>query len=56
MELISHADMARLHPTGDHPESAERLKVLQAAFEWREGAARDGGGDRALPQPRRSSR
>jgi acetoin utilization deacetylase AcuC-like enzyme len=36
MELISHADMARLHPTGDHPESAERLKVLQAAFEWRE--------------------
>ncbi|HET6643091.1 MAG TPA: histone deacetylase [Gaiellaceae bacterium] len=39
MELISHADMARLHPTGDHPERRERLAALQAAFEWREAPA-----------------
>jgi acetoin utilization deacetylase AcuC-like enzyme len=36
LELISHADMARLHPTGDHPERPERLVALQGAFEWRE--------------------
>jgi acetoin utilization deacetylase AcuC-like enzyme len=30
--LISHADFARLHPTGDHPERQERLVVLQEAF------------------------
>jgi acetoin utilization deacetylase AcuC-like enzyme len=36
MEVISHPDMARLHPTGDHPEQAERLVVLQDSFEWRE--------------------
>ena len=30
--LISHADFARLHPTGDHPERPERLRVLQEAF------------------------
>jgi acetoin utilization deacetylase AcuC-like enzyme len=39
LELISHADMARLHPTGDHPERSERLATLQAAFEWREAFA-----------------
>jgi acetoin utilization deacetylase AcuC-like enzyme len=39
LELISHADMARLHPTGDHPERSERLAALQAAFEWREAPA-----------------
>jgi acetoin utilization deacetylase AcuC-like enzyme len=39
LELISHADMARLHPTGDHPERRERLAALQAAFEWREAPA-----------------
>jgi acetoin utilization deacetylase AcuC-like enzyme len=38
MEVVSHADMTRLHPTGDHPEQAGRLVVLQEAFEWREGA------------------
>jgi acetoin utilization deacetylase AcuC-like enzyme len=32
MELISHADLARLHPTGRHPESGERLRVLQEHF------------------------
>jgi acetoin utilization deacetylase AcuC-like enzyme len=30
--LISHADFARLHPTGDHLERQERLVVLQEAF------------------------
>ena len=39
MELISHHDFVRLHPTGDHPECSERLRVLQDAFDWREGPA-----------------
>jgi acetoin utilization deacetylase AcuC-like enzyme len=30
--IVSHADFARLHPTGDHPERQERLLVLQEAF------------------------
>jgi acetoin utilization deacetylase AcuC-like enzyme len=30
--FISHADFARLHPTGDHPERPERLHVLHEAF------------------------
>jgi acetoin utilization deacetylase AcuC-like enzyme len=30
--LISHADFARLHPTGDHPERQERIRVLHQAF------------------------
>jgi acetoin utilization deacetylase AcuC-like enzyme len=38
MDVITHADMARLHPTGDHPEQGRRLKVLQDAFEWREAS------------------
>jgi acetoin utilization deacetylase AcuC-like enzyme len=36
MEVISHADFVRLHPTGDHPERPERIAVLQDAFDWRE--------------------
>jgi len=28
VELISHPDLARLHPTGGHPESQERISVL----------------------------
>ena len=32
MKLVSHADFARLHPTGEHPERPERLQVLQEAF------------------------
>jgi acetoin utilization deacetylase AcuC-like enzyme len=39
VELISHHDFVRLHPTGDHPEGSERLRVLQDAFDWREGPA-----------------
>ena len=38
MEVISHSDMARLHPTGDHPEQPGRLAVLQGSFEWREAS------------------
>jgi acetoin utilization deacetylase AcuC-like enzyme len=38
VELVSHADMARLHPTGDHPEQQERLRALQEQFEFREAA------------------
>ena len=32
MKLVSHADFARLHSTGDHPERPERLQVLQEEF------------------------
>jgi len=35
VEVVSHPDMARLHPTGDHPESPRRLEVLlEAVGEW----------------------
>ena len=38
MEVFSHADLARLHPTGNHPETPERIRVLlDAVGEWREG-------------------
>ncbi|HET7856664.1 MAG TPA: histone deacetylase [Gaiellaceae bacterium] len=36
MEVVSHPDMARLHPTGDHPERQERLRILQERFPYRE--------------------
>ena len=36
MDVISHADMARLHPTWDHPERQERLLVLHQEFEYRD--------------------
>ncbi|MDQ3778363.1 MAG: histone deacetylase [Actinomycetota bacterium] len=32
MEVISHPDLARLHPTGLHPERRERLHVLLEAL------------------------
>ena len=32
MELLSHPDLARLHPTGEHPERAARLRVLLEYF------------------------
>ena len=39
---MSHPSFATLHPTGHHPETQERLRVLQAAFpEWREAVAAD---------------
>jgi acetoin utilization deacetylase AcuC-like enzyme len=36
VELVSHRDMVRLHPTGDYPERQERLRVLQEQFEFGE--------------------
>ncbi len=34
---MSHLGFTTLHPTGHHPETQERLRVLQAAFpEWRD--------------------
>jgi acetoin utilization deacetylase AcuC-like enzyme len=34
---VSHTGFATLHPTGHHPETQERLRILQAAFPgWRE--------------------
>ncbi len=38
MELLSHPDLARLHPTGDHPEQQGRLRALQERFDFREAA------------------
>ena len=32
MELLSHRDLARLHPTGEHPERPARLRVLLERF------------------------
>jgi acetoin utilization deacetylase AcuC-like enzyme len=39
IELVSHRDFARLHPTGGHPESQGRIEVLQAHFAFTECAA-----------------
>ena len=36
MELVSHPELARLHPTGAHPERQERLRALHERFEFRE--------------------
>lgn len=35
MELLSHPDFSRLHPTGSHPERPERLAALHAALDYR---------------------
>jgi acetoin utilization deacetylase AcuC-like enzyme len=43
VRLISHADVTRLHPTGEHPERAERIEVLQRAFDWEEAKAAERG-------------
>jgi acetoin utilization deacetylase AcuC-like enzyme len=32
VELLSHPDLARLHPTGDHPERPDRIGALLARF------------------------
>lgn len=39
MRFVSHRALAQLHPTGGHPESPERLRVLLDAFDWTEGRA-----------------
>jgi acetoin utilization deacetylase AcuC-like enzyme len=36
MEVVSHPDFARLHPTGGHPESQARIEVLHERFAFRE--------------------
>jgi acetoin utilization deacetylase AcuC-like enzyme len=45
MELLSHRELAQLHPTGEHPERPERLRVLLERFtglaEGREAAPAD---------------
>jgi acetoin utilization deacetylase AcuC-like enzyme len=39
VDVVSHPDMARLHPTGSHPENGRRLEVLlDAAGDWVEAA------------------
>jgi acetoin utilization deacetylase AcuC-like enzyme len=32
LEIISHPDLAHLHPTGGHPERPERMQALHEAF------------------------
>jgi acetoin utilization deacetylase AcuC-like enzyme len=32
VEIVSHPDFARLHPTGEHPERPERIRALHEAF------------------------
>jgi acetoin utilization deacetylase AcuC-like enzyme len=39
VDVLSHAQLAKLHPTGHHPERPERLAALLEAFPWREGRA-----------------
>jgi acetoin utilization deacetylase AcuC-like enzyme len=45
VELLSHPDLARLHPTGDHPERPDRIRALLERFpgiaEGREAAPAD---------------
>jgi acetoin utilization deacetylase AcuC-like enzyme len=36
MEVVSHPDFARLHPTGGHPESQARIEALHARFAFQE--------------------
>ena len=37
MKLISHPDLARLHPTAHHPETTRRIDVLlEAVGTWTE--------------------
>jgi len=38
VELVSHTSFPLLHPTGSHPESQERLRVLQERFPFVECA------------------
>jgi acetoin utilization deacetylase AcuC-like enzyme len=39
VELVSHRDLAHLHPTGGHPESSARIAVLHERFGFHECAA-----------------
>jgi acetoin utilization deacetylase AcuC-like enzyme len=37
MELLSNEALARLHPTGGHPEAPERIRVLLETLTWERG-------------------
>jgi acetoin utilization deacetylase AcuC-like enzyme len=39
IDVLSHARLAQLHPTGHHPERPARLAALLEAFDWSEGRA-----------------
>jgi acetoin utilization deacetylase AcuC-like enzyme len=40
VDVLTHPDLARLHPTGQHPESARRIEVLlESVGEWEAAAA-----------------
>jgi acetoin utilization deacetylase AcuC-like enzyme len=41
LELISHPGLAQLHPTGEHPEHPDRIRVLLERFDVLEGSAAD---------------
>ena len=41
LDLVGHPALARLHPTGGHPERGERVAALLERFVVREGAAAD---------------
>jgi acetoin utilization deacetylase AcuC-like enzyme len=45
VDVVSHPDMARLHPTGGHPESPRRLEVLLEKFDGAVAAEPAGVGD-----------
>ncbi len=38
MDVVSHLDFGRLHPTGSHPESPARIEVLHEGFPFAECA------------------
>ena len=50
VEVLTHPDLVRLHPTGHHPDTPRRLEVLLDSIgDWqRGGAGRAVGADRAL--------
>ena len=37
MRVFSHEALARLHPTGEHPESQVRVALLHERFDWEPG-------------------
>lgn len=47
MELLSNEALARLHPTGGHPERPERVRVLLEALEWKRAVTTAGVADLA---------
>jgi acetoin utilization deacetylase AcuC-like enzyme len=39
IDVVSHARLTELHPTGNHPEQPRRIAALLEAFPWTEGRA-----------------